>query len=211
MSVTSIRHRTTRTVVAAGVVGAAVALSGVGAVVASGSTPQRIDQTGTVSAATSASASASKLAAAAAAPKFCSGGAFKRMQAVGSNSPTTIDGTAQVTLTPTPLTVVGPAKGTDTLLLTWTAESQLRGNTKGSNFDWIKGLISVNGVAVTDNGVDQLALSGASTYGSNGTQVCLRVGKGVHRIRLAAKVVNTSGQAESAWLDDWLLRVDVLD
>lgn len=209
MAVTSIRSRTTRTVVAAGVVGAAVALSGVGAVVASGSTPQRIDQAGTVSAASGAATSA--VAAAAAAPKFCSGGAFKRMQAVGSNSPTTITGTAQVTLTPTPLTVVGPSKGTDTLVLTWTSETQLRGNAKRSDFDWIKGLISVNGVAVTDNGGDQLALSGASTYASNATQVCLRVGKGVHRIRLAAKVVNTSGQAESAWLDDWLLRVDVLD
>jgi hypothetical protein len=209
MSVTPIRIRTTRTVVAAGLVGAAVAFSGVGAVVASGSTPREIGQTGTASAASAAAPS--KVAAAAAAPRFCSGGAFKRMQAVGSNSPTTIDGAAQVTLTPTPLTVVGPAKGTDTLLLTWTSETQLRGNTKGADFDWIKGLISVNGVAVTDNGVDQLALSGASSYASNGTQVCLRVGKGVHRIRLAAKVVNTSGQAESAWLDDWLLRVDVLD
>jgi len=203
----SVRIRPTRTVVTAGLLGAAVALSS--AVVASGSTPQRIDQAGTVSPASTASAS--KVAAAAATPRLCSGGAFKRMQSIGSNSPTTINGTAQVTLTPTPLVVAGPSKGTDTLLLTWTSETQLRGNTKGTDFDWIKGLISVNGVAVTDNGVDQLALSGASSYGSNATQVCLRVGKGLHRIRLAAKVVNSSGQAESAWLDDWLLRVDVLD
>jgi hypothetical protein len=41
--------------------------------------------------------------------------------------------------------------------------------------------------------------------------VCVKIRKGIHKIRMQAKVMNTSGQAETAWLDDWVLRADVLD
>jgi hypothetical protein len=148
-------------------------------------------------------------AAAAADVRFCNGGASKRTQTVGSNTPTTFSGT--VSLLPTPLVVPGPATGSDTLLLTWSSETQLRGNTKNAQFDWIEGIITVDGVPVTDVGPSQLALSGSSTYGSNATQACVRIGRGNHRIQLQARVVSNSGQSESGWLDDWMLRADVLD
>ena len=141
--------------------------------------------------------------------RFCNGGAPKRTQTVGSNTPTTFSGT--VSLLPTPLVVTGPAVGADTLLLTWSSETQLRGNTKNAQFDWIEGIVTVDGVPVTDAGTDQLALSGASTYASNATQACVRIGKGRHLVRLQARIVSNSGQAESGWLDDWFLRADVLD
>ena len=152
---------------------------------------------------------ASGVRAAAAAVRTCNGGVSKRTQTVGSNTPTTFSST--VSLLPTPLVIAGPAKGTDTLLLTWSSETQLRGNAKNSQFDWIEGIITVDGVPVTDTGGDQLALSGSPFYASNATQACVKIGRGNHKIQLQARVVSNSGQAETGWLDDWELRADVLE
>ena len=149
-------------------------------------------------------------AAAAARVRTCTGGVAKRTQTVGSNTPT-IFSSSTVSLLPTPLVVAGPSRGSDTLLLTWSSETQLRGNAKNTQFDWIEGIITVDGVPVTDVGGDQLALSGAPFYASNATQACVKIGKGSHRIQLQARVVSNSGQAETGWLDDWELRADVLD
>jgi hypothetical protein len=156
-----------------------------------------------------AAGASSRAAAAAARVVSCNGGPVKRVQTIGSNAFTTFTGT--VNLTPSPLVVAGPATGTDTLLLTWSSETQLRGNARNNQFDWIEGIIRVDGVPVTDVGPDQLALGGSPFYGSNATQACVKIKRGLHRITLSAKVVNTSGQAETGWLDDWLLRADVLD
>jgi hypothetical protein len=152
---------------------------------------------------------ASAHAAAAPAVRACNGGASKRTLTVGSNTPTTF--TSSASLLPTPLVVTGPSSGSDTLVLTWSSETQLRGNTSNNQFDWIEGIITVDGVPVTDAGSSQLALSGSSYYASNATQACVRIGRGNHKIQLQAGLVSNSGQAETGWLDDWVLRADVLD
>jgi hypothetical protein len=147
--------------------------------------------------------------AAASAVRSCNGGVSKRTLTVGSNTPTIF--TSTVSLLPSPLVVTGPSKGRDTVLLTWSSETQLQGNVKNAQSDWIEGIITVDGVAVTDAGASQLALSGSPYYASNATQACVTIGRGNHKIRLQARVVSNSGQAETGWLDDWELRADVLD
>jgi hypothetical protein len=148
-------------------------------------------------------------AASASAVRSCNGGVSKRTLTVGSNTPTTFSSSAS--LLPTPLVVAGPSKGSDTVVLTWSSETQLRGNASNSQFDWIEGIVTVDGVPVTDTGGSELALSGSPHYASNATQVCLKIGKGNHKIQLQARVKSNSGQSETGWLDDWMLRADVLD
>ena len=140
----------------------------------------------------------------------CYGGVLKRSAAMKSNQFQIISNTTLQDLSTTPLIVVGPARGVDTVFLTFSAETQLRGNTANDQFDWVEGAITVDGVPVTDIGPDQLALTGSSTYSSNAYQACVRIGPGVHRINAQAAVVdNGSKTGESAWIDDFVLKADV--
>jgi hypothetical protein len=144
-------------------------------------------------------------------PRVCRGGVHKKTAVAIAGTPQIISGSTPVDLLSTPLSVWGPASGADTLVLTLTAETQLRDNSDGALFDWLEGIILVDGVPVTDVGPDQLALTGSSTYSSSGAQACLRIGPGRHRIQVQGAVItNGTSPAESAWIDDIVLRADIL-
>jgi hypothetical protein len=187
----------------------ALALAGLGLATGVASAAGTAGSAGPSQARADGTATSAVHAAAASTVRACNGGASKRTLTVGSNTQTTF--TSSASLLPSPLVVTGPSKGTDTVVLTWSSETQLRGNTSNSQFDWIEGIITVDGVPVTDTGGTQLALSGSPYYASNATQACVRIGRGNHRIQLQARLVSNSGQAETGWLDDWMLRADVLD
>jgi hypothetical protein len=142
----------------------------------------------------------------------CNGGALKRSLVRFSNDPQIISGATPVNLLASPVVINGPATGTDTVLVTLTAETQLRGNTDGSQFDWIEGILTVDGVAITDVGSSELALTGSSTYSSNAAQACVTVGPGAHLLRVQAAVkTNGTSVGETGWIDDLVLRADVLN
>jgi hypothetical protein len=154
----------------------------------------------------------SALVPAAVTPVSCNGGNLKFADTIGSNTPQVLSGSTLQNLSTTPLTFSGPATGKDTVMVTWTGETQLRGNTDGAQFDWVEGAIILDGNPITDVGPDQLALTGSSEYSSNGVQACVKVGPGKHTLNVQAAVItNGSSTAESAWIDDWVLRADVLN
>ena len=142
----------------------------------------------------------------------CNGGASKRSLVRFANDPQVISGATPVNLLTTPVTITGPTSGTDTVLVTVTAETQLRGNTDGTDFDWIEGIATMDGVPITDTGSSELALSGSATYSSNGFQACVQVGPGSHLLRVQGAVkTNGASVGETGWIDDLVVRADVLD
>jgi hypothetical protein len=142
----------------------------------------------------------------------CNGGALKRSLVRSAFDPQIISGVTPVNLLTSPVVITGPASGTDTVLVTLTAETQLRGNTDGSQFDWIEGILTMDGVPITDTGSSELALSGSSTYSSNAAQACVTVGPGSHLLRVQADVkTNGTSVGETGWIDDLVLRADVLN
>jgi hypothetical protein len=145
-------------------------------------------------------------------PTVCNGGVLKRTYSIGSNDFQIVNAGPTQPLTTSSLTFAGPASGTDTVMVTFSAETQLRGNTDGAQFDWIEGQVNLDGVPITDVGPSQLALSGSSTYSSNAFQACVKVGPGIHRLTPRAGVVtNGSSTGETGWIDDWVLRADVTE
>jgi hypothetical protein len=179
--------------------GAAFALSVGGAMMASGAT-----------APTQGSSEAAYAAAAPPANVACNGGVHKRTLTRFSNTPQTVTSAVPVSLLPAPVVVVGPAVGLDTVIVTFTAETRLQGNARKVETDWIEGVLTRNGFALTDTGVSQLSISGSSTFNSNTITACRRIGPGLHRFDVKAALRNNSGQAgENAWVDDYLLRIDV--
>ena len=150
--------------------------------------------------------------AAAVTPVACNGGVLKKTATIHSNTPQLVHVGSPQNLSSTPLTITGPASGADTLLITFSGETQLRGNTDGSLYDWIEGQTTLNGSPMTDSGPDMLALSGSPTYSSNSYQACFRIGPGVFQLMPRAGVVtNGSSVREQGWIDDWVLRADVLE
>lgn len=142
----------------------------------------------------------------------CNGGVFKRSLVRFSNTPQIISGAVPVDLLSAPVTITGPTSGTDTVLVTFSAETQLRGNTDNALFDWIEGIATMDGVAITDVGSSELALSGSSTYSSNAFQACVKVGPGSHLLRVQGAVkTNGTSVGETGWIDDLVLRADVLN
>lgn len=142
----------------------------------------------------------------------CNGGTFKRSLVRASNDFQVISGAVPVNLLASPITITGPATGTDTVLVTVSAETQLRGNTDAAQFDWIEGILTMDDVAITDVGASELALSGSSEYSSNAFQACVKVGPGSHLLRVQGAVkTNGSSVGETGWIDDLVVRADVLD
>jgi len=145
-------------------------------------------------------------------PVVCNGGALKHSYTIGSNDFQLVGPVPTQSLSATSLTFAGPPSGTDTVMVTFSAETQLRGITDGSNFDWIEGQVNLDGVPITDVGPSQLALTGSPDYSSNAFQACVKVGPGIHRLTPRAGVVtNGSSTGETGWIDDWVLRADVLE
>lgn len=201
----------TRRVGMAAVLAAGLAVTGSTAVFAAGSTNAKERSAQMGGASVRAESSPSFTTTEGKPARSCNGGRHKYSRTKTANQFQILSGAAQQDLLAEPLVVAGPSTGRDTLLLTFTAETQLRGNSANDQFDWILGVLTVDGVPVTDVGLDQQALSGSSTYSSNAMQACVRIGPGLHKIQAKAAVVdNGTATAEEAWIDDIVLRADVL-
>ena len=105
------------------------------------------------------------------------------------------------------LLVNGPASGTDTLLVTFSAETQLTG---GETFDWIGLEVHRNGVPIepfTAVG-DVVAIASEPSWNGNSLQFCTKVGAGSHLIKVFANLQdNGADDSLSGWLDDYLMSV----
>ncbi len=144
----------------------------------------------------------------AAGPVRCDGGAAKGLATRLSPEPFSFAGTANadVAVPGAQVTVRGPQKGTDTFLITFTAETYYTGS------GWMSLEVHNDGVPVAPfaNNGSPLALTSESKYSSNSAQYCVRLRKGTHTLSVQASTTGAS-TTDSGWLDDWTFSVQRFD
>lgn len=143
-------------------------------------------------------------AKAATGPVTCVGGTAKGLVSKLSAEPFSFSGTTgnDVPVTGAQVNVKGPQRGTDTVLVTFSAESYYSGS------GWMGIEVHKDGVPIApfaDNG-SPLAFTSNSSYVSASAQFCTKVGRGTHVLTVEA---STTGDAttDSGWLDDWTMSV----
>ena len=142
-------------------------------------------------------------ARAATGPVSCNGGAAKGLASRLSADPFSFSGTsgADVAVPGAQVTVRGPKRGTDTFLITFSAETYYSGG------GWMSLEVHRDGVPVApfaDNG-SPFAFASEAAYQSNSAQFCTKIGHGVHT--LSVQTSTTGDATESGWLDDWTMSV----
>jgi hypothetical protein len=137
----------------------------------------------------------------------CDGGRQLSMHSRIGNKPFTFAETAvpdeDRALPGAALTVTGPARGTDTFLITVSGETQVTG---GDADDWM-------GIEVKDNGVniqpytavgDVMAFTGEPSWNLNSGQFCVKVGRGVHRFQVYTNLHDSgANHSLNGWVDDY--------
>ncbi|WP_109505254.1 hypothetical protein [Nocardioides speluncae] len=101
------------------------------------------------------------------------------------------------------LSANGPASGTDTVLVTFSAETQLTG---GDANDWMGLELKLDGVNVPPftAGADKLAITGVSSWNSNSVQFCAKLKPGAHRFQVYTNLHDSSpAHTLNGWLDDY--------
>lgn len=142
----------------------------------------------------------------------CDGGAQKHVYNRSVNQYSTFGEGASFTVPGAMVGLWGPAVGTDTLSVTFSAETQLRGSAAGDDYDWIGLEVLLDGVPMQPAGPPDsvMAISGSKQYAMNAAQFCGKVRQGPHRITVRSNLVdNGTNDTLTAWLDDYLLRVEV--
>lgn len=192
------RNRITAVAAALAAVGLIGVAAGTGVATAgSGQTPTAASQK-------VAAASGGVSAAATPVVRSCNGGANIHLYSKSSADPYSFAGTSN-TLVALPGAYVqlnGPKTGTDTLLVTFSAETYYTGS------GWMPLEVRINGVPMQPfaNNGSPFAFASKAQYQSNSAQFCAKVGKGIKTIRV--RVGTTGGPAtDSGWLDDWTLSV----
>ncbi len=102
----------------------------------------------------------------------------------------------------------GPRRGTDTFLVTFSAESQLNGGL--NNSDWMGIETHLDGTPIQPYTAvgDVYAFTSTDLWQSNAAQFCVRVGKGKHQLRVFANLHDGGNDSTlSGWLDDATMSV----
>ena len=95
------------------------------------------------------------------------------------------------------VTVQGPKKGYDALLVTFSAETYYSGT------GWMGLEVLKDGVPIQPfaNNGSPFAFASKPQYQGSSAQFCTRINKGTHTISVVAST--TGGPTESGWIDDW--------
>jgi len=141
----------------------------------------------------------------------CDGGAQKQVKNRIVSSPFTFAEAPGVDI-PIPgaaVAIAGPARGTDTLVVTVSGETRLTGST--GTQDWIGLEVKVDGVNIkpfTAAG-DVMAISGSSTWNLNSATFCTKIGPGTHRVRAFTNIADfDTDDTLGGWFDDYTLSVE---
>jgi hypothetical protein len=138
----------------------------------------------------------------------CDGGKPVSMQARIVNSPFTFVETAvndeDQAVPGAAIAMAGPKTGAaDTVLVTFSAESQLTG---GDVNDWMGLEVHLDGVPInpfTAAG-DVVAFTGEPSWNANSLQFCTKLKEGRHKFQVFANLHDSSGSHDlSGWLDDY--------
>jgi hypothetical protein len=136
-------------------------------------------------------------------PVTCNGGAAKSLLTRLQANPFSFSGTsgADVAVPGARVTVRGPKRGTDTLLVSFSAETYYSGS------GWMGLEVHKDGVPIAPfaNNGSPFAFTSAASYNGSSAQFCTKVGPGLHTLSVQA---NTTGDStESGWIDDWTMSV----
>ncbi len=134
----------------------------------------------------------------------CNGGKVQAMRSKYSAAPFSFPGTSHgdVDVPGTEILLKGPKRGTDTLLITFSAEASYTGP------GWMGLEVHLDGRPVrpySDNG-NEFAFTSSDDYVSASAQFCTTLRRGPHKIEVKA---NTTGDpsTDEGWLDDYLVSV----
>lgn len=101
------------------------------------------------------------------------------------------------------LVATGPSTGTDTVLVTFSAESQLTG---GDANDWMGLEVHLDGTPInpfTASG-DVVAFTGEPSWNAHSLQFCTKLAPGTHRFQVTTNLHDSSGSHTlNGWLDDY--------
>jgi hypothetical protein len=141
----------------------------------------------------------------------CDGGRNINMKSRIVNSPFTFVETgvndADQAIPGAAVAVAGPKRGVDTLLITFSAETQLTG---GDVNDWMGLEVHKDGNPINPftAGSDKVALTGEPSWNGNSLQFCTKIGKGVHVLRAYTNLHDSSPAHNlNGWLDDYTFSV----
>jgi len=136
----------------------------------------------------------------------CDGGRVVNMNTRIVNTPFTFTETGvnaqDQTVPGVGLGLNGPARGTDTVLITVSGETQVTG---GSDSDWMGMEVHRNGAPIqpyTAAG-DVLAFSAEPSWNSNSIQFCTKIRRGVNNFSVKANLQDNTGSNLNGWLDDY--------
>ena len=141
----------------------------------------------------------------------CDGGRSKQLKTRIANTPWTFGETgvnqSDQDVPGATLKIPGPRRGTDTYLVTFSAETQVLG---GDDNDWMGLEMHVDGTPIepyTAAG-DVLAFTAQPGWNSNSMQFCVKLGKGAHTVQASANLSDYLDDANlTGWLDDYTLSV----
>ena len=139
-------------------------------------------------------------------PIRCDGGRVVNMNTRIVNTPFTFSETGvnaqDQTVPGVAVGLVGPRRGTDTVLVTVSAETQLTG---GDTNDWMGLEVHRNGVPIqpfTAAG-DVLAFTSEPGWNANSIQFCTKIRRGANIFQVKANLQDNSGaHSLNGWLDD---------
>jgi hypothetical protein len=141
----------------------------------------------------------------------CDGGAQKAVKNRIVSSPFTFaeNPGADIAVPGAAVSVAGPRAGADTLVVTFSGETQLTGST--GNQDWIGLEVHVDGVPIrpfTAAG-DVMALSGSPTWNMHSATFCTKIGPGTHRVQAFTNLADfDTDDTLGGWIDDYTLSVE---
>lgn len=141
----------------------------------------------------------------------CDGGAQKAVKNRIVSSPFTFSEApgVDIGIPGAAVSIDGPARGTDTLVVTVSGETRLSGST--GTQDWIGLEVKVDGVNIkpfTAAG-DVMAFSGSPTWNLHSATFCAKVGPGTHSVRAFTNLADfDTDDTLSGWIDDYTLSVE---
>jgi hypothetical protein len=142
----------------------------------------------------------------------CDGGAQKRVYNRIVSSPFTFGEGAAVAVPGAAVAVPGPAKGTDTLTITFSGEANLTGYTDtDERLNWLGLEVLVDGVPIQPYTAvgDVMAFHGPGGYDMNSATFCTKIRKGPHSVRVRTNLFDGgTNDALTGWLDDYTLSVE---
>jgi hypothetical protein len=140
----------------------------------------------------------------------CDGGAQKEVKNRMIDNPFTFSETTPFINVPgAGLNIGGPASGSDTLVITFSGETQLTGST--GTQDWVGLQVLVDGAPVEPHtpAGDVMALTGEPTWNLNSGTFCTKVGPGNHNVQVQVNTAdNDTNDTLNGWVDDYTLSVE---